>query len=857
MQRFSPVRYFCPSKIWLMSRFLRALILAFLPITLFAQQPKTLSAVEVYEGIERLQFLGSALYLAAHPDDENTRMIAYLSNEVKARTAYLSLTRGDGGQNLIGTEIRELLGVIRTQELLAARRIDNGSQFFTRANDFGFSKHPTETRRLWQEDEVISDMVWIMRKWRPDIIINRFDHERAGKTHGHHTTSAILGLEAFDLAGDATKFPEQLNYGVTPWQPTRLYYNTSWWRYGGREAFEKVDKSGMMTVDIGTYYPLRGQSNSEIASYSRSEHKSQGMGNTPRRGSEMEYLVPLRGDIPEAAEDGQPNGDLFAGINTTWTRVPGGGKVGERLAEIQRKFDFKNPGKSVPALVEVYRMIEQLPDGYWTRVKTDELREVIQGALGLYLSATADTPLAVPGDSVTIDAEAIVRQSAKATLRSIRMLPKGETRQFDRTLNDNERVDAEFRTLISPDLEYTNPYWLNLRTEEVGMYKVPQQELRGLSETPRAVRAEFVFEVEGVELTFPVDVAYKQTGRVTGEVWRPFELVPPVYANLNDDVIIYGDDQPKPVRVTVGANRGDLNTTVTLAHPNDWRLEPEQHEVNLSRRGATKTVEFMLYPPAGQSEGKITPIVSISDPETEYYTNGQYLINYDHIPTQTILTDPTIRVVRLDLKKRGERVGYLMGGGDKIPESLEQIGYEVDLLEDEDVTLENLKQYDAVITGIRAYNVRERMPFLQPILFDYVKQGGNLIVQYNTTWGLPSDELAPYPLKLSRERVTDETAEVRILASDHPVVNAPNKITAADFEGWVQERGLYFANEWDADHFTPIFGSNDAGEPERQGGLLVAPYGEGHYVYTGYSWFRELPAGVPGAFRIFTNLISL
>ena len=831
-----------------MFRSLLVLLSLIVTVSLFAQQPRTLSSTEVYEGLEKMQFLGSALYVAAHPDDENTRMIAYLSNEVRAQTAYLSLTRGDGGQNLIGTEIRELLGVIRTQELLAARRIDRGSQFFTRANDFGFSKHPDETMEIWNKDEVMSDIVWTIRKWRPDIVINRFDAERAGKTHGHHTASAVLSLEAFDLVGDATKYPEQLKY-LEPWQPARLYYNTSWWRYGGREEFEKVDKSNMSTADIGVFYPMRGLSNSEIASYSRSEHRSQGMGNTPRRGSDTEYLVGLRGDEKIEKEN------LFAGINTTWSRVPGGAAIGERLAKIQQDYDFARPGKSVEDMVEVYEMIQELPDGHWKRIKETELRDLIAGALGMYLSATAEDYFATPGETLTIETEAIIRQGVKATLKQIELLPSGESRKFDVALNDNERRNTEFSYTVPTDAKYTTPYWLNKRAE-LGMYDVPDQQLRGLPETPRDIKAVFTFEVKGTELTFPVEVAYKRTDPVRGEFWRPFEIVPPVYANFQDDVVVYADRAAKPVRVTVGSNTDQLTGRVTLARPNDWTISPEYIDVELMEKGATTTVEFQLTPPTGQSDGKITPIFETSAGQS--FTNGLTLIEYDHIPTQTILSDPTARVVKIDLQRRGDRVGYIMGAGDKVPESLEQIGYRVDLLEDDDVTAANLKNYDAVITGIRAYNTRERMKFLQPVLFDYVKAGGNLIVQYNTTWRMPfpKDQLAPYPMTLSRDRVTDEYAEVRILAPEHPLVNTPNKITERDFEDWVQERGLYFANEW-SDEFTPVFGSNDPGEPERNGGMLVAKYGEGYYVYTGYSWFRELPAGVPGAYRIFANMISL
>ncbi|MEL7021625.1 MAG: PIG-L family deacetylase, partial [Bacteroidota bacterium] len=351
-------------KTYIISSFLLILV-----VQLSAQAPKRWTAADIYQGIQKSQFLGTALFVAAHPDDENTGVISYLANEVKAETAYLSLTRGDGGQNLIGTELKELLGVIRTQELLAARRVDGGHQLFSRANDFGYSKHPDETLAIWNEKEVLSDVVWAIRKWRPDVIINRFDHKSAGRTHGHHTSSAMLSYEAFDLAGDPTQYPSQLEY-VEAWQPRRLFLNTSWWFYGSREAFAKADKSRMVAKDINVYFPLKAMSNPEIAAISRGQHKCQGMGRSLSRSGDMEYLDVLKGDVPAVKDD------LFDGINTTWTRVEGGAQIGEMLAQIEQEFDFSNPATSVPALVQVHRAIQQLPDGYWKTVKGAAIQEL-------------------------------------------------------------------------------------------------------------------------------------------------------------------------------------------------------------------------------------------------------------------------------------------------------------------------------------------------------------------------------------------------------------------------------------------------------------------------------------------------
>ena len=350
-----------------------------------SQQPNKLNASEIYESVQKLNFLGSVLYVAAHPDDENTRLISYMANHVKARTAYLSLTRGDGGQNLIGPEIRELLGVIRTQELLAARRVDGGEQLFTRANDFGYSKHPDETLAIWNKDEVLSDVVWAIRQFKPDVIINRFDHRRAGETHGHHTSSALLSMEAFDLVNDKSKFSTQLKY-VNTWQPKRLFYNTSWWRYGSQENFEKVDKKGMLSIDIGVYFKLKGMSNNEIASLASSQHLSQGFGRLSTRGSEQEYIEFLKGDFPEDTSN------IFSGIDTSWSRVKGGKAVGDILNKVEKNFNFRDPSVHLNDLMNAYKLLQNIKDKHWKSIKTKELKSIIEACAGLYLEVSANTP---------------------------------------------------------------------------------------------------------------------------------------------------------------------------------------------------------------------------------------------------------------------------------------------------------------------------------------------------------------------------------------------------------------------------------------------------------------------------------
>ncbi|MCB0560836.1 MAG: PIG-L family deacetylase [Lewinellaceae bacterium] len=812
-----------------------------------AQAPRKWTSAETYKAIQKLNFLGSALYVAAHPDDENQRLISYLSNDVNAITTYLAMTRGDGGQNEIGPEIEELLGVIRTQELLAARRIDGGNQMFSRANDFGYSKNPEETLEIWGHDEALSDVVWAIRKWRPDIIINRFDHESAGRTHGHHTTSAMLSYEAFELATDKNAFPEQLEY-VDTWQPKRLFFNTSWWFYGSQENFEKADKSKMLSLDVGVYYPVLGKSNTEIAAAARSMHKAQGFGDAGTRGSQMEYLQLLKGEMPADKEN------LFAGINTTWSRIEGGAPIGKILSEVEASFQFTNPGASVPQLMEALTLIEALPDGFWKKMKQQEIKEVIQACLGLYLEAAAGESSATSGEAVELNIEAINRSRIPVRLQSVSILPAGLDTTLSLALDYNEGQKL-FKTVTLPlDMEMTSPYWLKDPWEE-GRYTVADQRLRGLPETPKAFRVQFDLMVAGRPFTLQKEVVYKYEDPVKGEVFQPFEITPPVFVETAEPVYVFGHDEPQTVEVVVKSGKANVSGTLELCHSAGWSVKPASIDFELNLKGEEKTLRFQLSPPRQQDENFIVPLAKV---EGQGYSRKLTRIDYNHIPVQTILRDASAKVARVELEKAGNDIGYIMGLGDEIPASLEQIGYHVSLLKEGDITLENLQRFDAVILGVRAYNGLERARFFQPALFEYVKKGGTLIVQYNKNFGLtlPMEDLAPYPLKISRDRVTVENAPVRFLKPEHPILNWPNKITESDFDGWIQERGLYFPNEW-AEQFEPILSSNDPGEPPRDGGLLVARYGEGYYIYTGYSWFRELPAGVPGAFRLFANMISI
>ncbi|MEN8126031.1 MAG: PIG-L family deacetylase [Bacteroidota bacterium] len=819
------------------------IILLFISFEINSQTPKKPSSSKIYQSIQKLNFLGSVLYLAAHPDDENTRLISYFSNQVHARTAYLSLTRGDGGQNLIGPEIREQLGVIRTNELLQARLIDGGIQFFTRANDFGYSKNPEETLQIWNEEEVLKDMVKVIREFQPDIIINRFNVESAGKTHGHHTSSAILSTKAFDLAADK----DYLIQNTSLWQTKRLFFNTSWWFYGSRENFEKnADKSKMIELNTGVYYPIGGLSNTEIASLSRSMHKSQGFGNTGTRGTQNEYIEFLKGSKPESNE-------LFDGIDTTWNRIDGGKQIGDILEDVEDNFDFKNPSASLPNLMKAYQLIQKLDNKHWRIIKSQEIKKIISACSGLYIEAVSDEQIVTGGETVEVNIEAINRSNAKIFLKKIIFSAINHPISIEKRLENNNSLKFKQKIIIPKNESQSNPYWLN-ENGTLGMYVVQNESFIGKPLTPRKNKAIFNLVIEGTPINLEREIVYKYNDPVGGEVYQPFEIIPEITLRIASKVIIFDDEIPKEIPIKINAYRSNIKGNLKLDVPKNWKVSPKFIPVEFLSKNDTKSIVFTVTPSKDQSEGFVKPIFESGG---RSYNKSLVEINYDHIPKQTLLIPAEVKVVRLNITKKGKQVAYIKGAGDEIPISLQQIGYQVTEIDPREISELEIKKYDAVIVGIRAYNINEDLINKQAILLDYVKGGGNLIVQYNTAHRLKvTENLAPYSLKLSRDRVTEENAKVTILAPNHELMNYPNKINNKDFEGWVQERGLYFPNEW-ADEFTPLFSMHDKGEDPKNGSLLIAKYGKGHYIYTGLSFFRELPAGVPGAYKLFANMISV
>ena len=670
-------------------------ILSFLIIScsVFAQKPKKLNSNQIYEKIQKLNFLGTVLYIAAHPDDENTRLISYLANKVKARTGYLSLTRGDGGQNLIGSEIRELLGVIRTQELLAARSIDGGEQFFTRANDFGYSKHPDETLEIWEQEKVLSDVVWAIRTFKPDVIINRFNHRTPGTTHGHHTTSAMLSVDASDKVGDKNQFPEQLKYTKT-WQPKRLFFNTSSWFYRGKEdEFKKATKD-FSKFDIGIYYPLKGLSNNELASMASSQHLCQGFGRLTTRGEQTEYAEFLKGEKPKDKKD------VFSGINTTWNRIKKGGEIGDILYDVEKNFDFVNPSKHLPKLMEAYQKIQLLEDAHWRTIKEKQIKTIIEACTGLYLEASAISSSATPNSNIDVNFEVLNRSNVAIELTSITSTINKRTITKEIELSTNKKINFK-ETINLKKANYSDPYWLR-EVASLGMYKVANQELIGLPETPRETKITFNLIIDEVAISFTKNIVRRYAERDKGEIYEPFEILPVITTKLKDKVIIFSDDEPKKVVVEIRAGANNVNGKVNLQIPNGWEVTPKEIAFTIQQKNDKQTVSFIVTAPKNQSEGKLKVIASSNG---KMYKKELVEINYNHIPKQSVLLNSEAKIVRLNIQKSGNYIGYIKGAGDTVPENLRQIGYTVDEINPLEINNKNLHKFDAIVLGIRAYNV--------------------------------------------------------------------------------------------------------------------------------------------------------
>lgn len=810
--------------------------------TIFSQPAPVLDAGQLQLALKKLTVLGSVLYISAHPDDENTAVLAYCANEKLLRTGYLAITRGDGGQNLIGSEQADLMGVIRTQELLAARRIDGAEQFFTSANDFGYSKSPDETMQIWGKENILSDVVWIIRTYRPDVIITRFPKTGEGG-HGHHTASAILAEEAFRAAADPKRFPEQLKH-VKTWQATRILWN-GWLPILQQR---KADVTKMLKLDIGDYNPLLGKSYTELAAESRSMHKSQGFGSTGQRGETLNYFEHVAGD--SAAND------VFEKIDMSWSRVTRGAAVGKILEQALASFKPGNPSAIIPQLMKAYSMLNTINDDYLVPIKRKELLNVIRSCAGIWIEAIASDYSASPGNQTSIAATIINRSNATIQLSSIRFpfLP-GEIISKE-TLKKGQPLKVDTTLTLPKDIPYTQPYWLRAPHEK-GMFVVPDQMLIGTPENQPSLVVEFTISAEGQQVSFTAPVLYRWTDPVKGEQYRPFEITPAVALNLEEKVFVFPNINPKDVHVALKCNSPGVMGNVRLKLPAGWQATPAIIPFFLAKKNEETTVRFTVQPPSKNSVGLLT---AEADTKDGVISQGMFTIDYPHIPMQTLFPPAHAKLVRLDIGKKVQSIGYIMGSGDDIPLYLAQLGYNVTILTDKDLDQTDFSTFDAVVAGVRAYNTRNRLQQAQKRLMEYVKTGGTYVVQYNTTRGFANrapvvENFGPYPFKLSSDRVTVEEAPITFLSKDNSVLHEPNKITQEDFDGWVQERGLYFSNEWDP-HYQTVLSCSDPNESARNGGLLFTRYGKGVFIYTGYSFFRQLPAGVPGAYRLFINLIS-
>lgn len=823
-----------------------AAALALLPAVLLAQRDLS-GAAEAKLALDRLTVVGSVLMIAAHPDDENTAVLAYFARGRKVDTAYLSLTRGEGGQNLIGSEQGDKLGVIRTQELLAARRIDGAHQYFTRAIDFGFTKTVDETVVKWGRKRILGDIVWNIRRFRPDVIILRFSGTpRDG--HGQHQTSALLGREAFEAAADPKQFPEQLAY-AEPWQAKRLMWNVFSFTKEQEEEAKKL--ASRLEVDTGEYDALLGHSYGEIAGMSRSQHRSQGMGAPEPKGSMPALFTVIAGE--PAVQD------PLEGVDVSWKRMPNGARIAEFLYRAQKEFTPDHPQNAIAPLLKARPLIASISDPAAQR-KLRELDETVALCAGLWLDATSDRATAVPGGSLKVSLTALDRTRVPVTLKRITWSGSAEFRpdavDVNAALPFNQPMKKQASWSVPASQPYTQPYWL-AAAKQGDTYTVEDQRLIGLPENPPLLEARFELALEGGDIEIVRTVENRFVDRVRGELTRPLAVVPPLSVAAPKMPTVFPDATAKNIEIPVKAIGGRRSGTVRLTGPGGWKISPSSRSFDLNE-GEQVVASFAVTPPEAGSVAQLSAVAETGGRQVEA---GIDVIDYSHIPQQTLLVAADPRVVRADIRALAKRIGYVMGAGDAVPEALKQIGCTVTLLGEEDVASGDLSGYDAIVTGVRAWNTRADLRANRQRFFDYVSKGGTMVVQYNVReggfmGGDPKllDGIGPYPMKITTDRVTVEEAPVAF-ANKNPFLEFPNRITDEDFKGWVQERGLYFAGEWDQ-HYQSLLESHDPGEKPLPGGTLYTPYGKGAYIFTAYSWFRQLPAGVPGAYRIFADFLS-
>jgi LmbE family N-acetylglucosaminyl deacetylase len=834
-----------------------ALLLEFVSVALVlarlcAAQTTASGSETIEEDLARVRHVGSALMIAAHPDDENTQVLAWLSRGRHLRAGYLSLTRGEGGQNLIGSEQGDALGMLRTEELLNARRIDGAEQFFSRAVDFGFSKSPKEAIDKWGHDAILSDIVWVIRSFRPDVIILRFSGTPLDG-HGHHQASAILGKEAYEISGDPTRFPEQLQW-VKPWKAKRLVWNA--FAFTPEQKKKAEATANRITVDAGAFDPVLGRSYAELASLSRSQHRSQGMGVPLQRGPAPDYFVPVAGDAAKQ--------DLFDGVDTTWNRIPGGRAVGALLDDAAATYSPNHPQAIVPMLAKAAEQAQALAHAGepWATEKLTEIEKLLELCSGIWADATADAYSANPGAAFKVTVSVLKRLPGDVKWNKVTLAGLGhdQAQTVGTALGDDQPAEKKVDAPIPSDAGYSQPFWL-IEPRDGDRYVIRDQKLIGRPDPLPVLTAEIDLTVGGTEVKVVRPVHHRYVDPVRGELTRPIEVVPPLSIDLPQRAVLFPNGEPRRVTLQVRSEAGAESGTVKLSVPKDWTANPDTSQFHLDERGNQLELAFDVTPPKGATGARDRFKAIAMDNGREIATGMQW-IEYEHIEPQVIFQPSQGALEPLDLHVLAHNIGYVMGAGDAVPDAIRQMGCSVELLSEADLLRTDLSRFDAIVTGVRAYNVRTDLKAAEPRLLEYIRNGGTLVVQYNvlkysrfTGESTQPGLLHPFPLEISTDRVVDEDSPITLLDARSPLLTTPNQITMQDFKGWIQERGLYFAKKWDK-HYVTALATHDAGEEALPGGLLYARYGKGAYVFTAYSWFRELPAGVPGAYRIFANLLS-
>lgn len=821
-------------------------ILGFYTVFCSAQQVRPSKSSEIYRELKTLKQLPKVLYLAAHPDDENTGLLSWLINDQNVETGYLSLTRGDGGQNLLGTEQGAALGLIRTHELLEARKLDGAQQFFTRAIDFGFSKNTTDTFKQWDENSIIADVVWTIRKFRPDVIICRFP-PTAAAGHGQHAASAVAAEKAFKLAGDKTAFPDQLKY-VNVWQPKRVLWNT--FRFGG----VNTTAENQLKVTVGQYDAQLGMGYGELAGLSRSLHKSQGAGTQSIAGIRTEYFSHVIGEPAKTT--------LFDGVTKTWTSH-GNADIDQSLDKIISAFNFNNPDLSLPALFTLRKKIVALQDADLKKDKLKSLDYIILSCAGFMGEVVTNQAEAVAGDKHNFRLNLISRATNPVVLEDVKWLNQSES--FNKKLSKDSLITIQHDIQIPTDAALTEPYWLAKSPVNAATFSVPNDTLIGLPEAESPLNVLLGLRIGSEKFQVKLPLSFKKLDPVRGDVVETLRIVPALELKFTQPLYVAreNEDLHLSLNVKVNSSKKFSNGKVNLMYNGERLGGADLSSLN----GKDTTIDYVI------PKTKLAAIhLSRLQLDANFVADGvtynkkQILIQYPHLPTLQYFAPATAAIMKGDIQAKVKKVGYIEGAGDFIPDFLRIAGVQVDVLKDEDFygnieestgngSQNKLSQYDAIVLGVRANNTEKKLGRWMPFLWSYVKGGGNLVMQYNTNQDTTVDKLGMYNFSIANKRVTEENAAVKILNPNHKLLNFPNKITADDFKGWVQERGAYFPAQWDA-AYEPLFEMHDTDEEPLQGSTLYAKYGKGNFIYTPLAFFRQLPAGNVGAARLFFNFLS-